>query len=78
MSALHPDNPKTCLTPDQAHEANIMRLCIRLNRLPHEIRNAPAADIYRLIDTLNADDEIQRVKAQKNRLKNNQRRGKRR
>jgi hypothetical protein len=75
MSALHPDNPKTKLSPDESFEANVMHLAIRLNRLPHEVRNAPATDIYRLIDTLNADDEIQKVKQQKRRTSGNRGKG---
>lgn len=78
MSALHPHNPQTKLTPEQVHEANVMRLAIRLQKLPHEIRSAPVTDIYRLIDTLNADDEIQKVKQQKRELSNTHKRGRKR
>lgn len=67
MSALHPANEKLKLTPEQIHEVNEIRLAVRLNKLPHEIRNAPTADIHKMIEVMNADDEIAKVKAQKRR-----------
>jgi hypothetical protein len=66
MSALHPHAKDLILTPEQVSEVNVIRLASRLHKLPHEIRNAPATDIYSMIDVLNADEEIQKVKAQKN------------
>lgn len=65
MSALHPHAKDLTLTPEQISEVNVIRLASRLHKLPHEIRNAPVTDIHRMIDVLNADDEIQKVNAQK-------------
>lgn len=69
MSALHPHNKELALTPEQVNQVNEIRLAVRLNKLPHEIRNAPVTDILRMIDVLNADDEIAKINAQKRRAK---------
>lgn len=63
LATLMPDD--VILEDDEAHRINRARLAFLLNKLPHEIDDAPLRDIQDLIAVRSGEIEAEKMKPKK-------------
>lgn len=57
------------LTEDEAWRISRVRLALKLNKLPHELDDAPLTDVMDMIAVMRTDDNLAQMEAAKQRAK---------